>query len=72
MLPIHPIKCFLKVKKDAVERFQFKVGQLLGQFCLDDGGPCPAVVTTAMEAVMKVNCLQLMVYYPLDALLDRF
>jgi hypothetical protein len=29
----------------------------LGQYCLDDGGPCLGVVAAAMKAVVKVDCI---------------
>ncbi len=43
----------------------------MGQFHLDDGGPCLAFVATAMEAVVQLDGFQSMVDNPLNALPDR-
>jgi hypothetical protein len=70
-LPIHSAKGFPKIQEDTVERFELKVRELLGQFCLDDGGPCPAFAAAAMEAVVQLDGFQSMVDKPLNALPDR-
>ncbi len=70
-LSIHSIESFPKIQEDTIERIKLKIRELLGQFCLNDGGPCPAFVAAAMEAVMQLNGFQTMVNNPLNALPDR-
>ncbi len=48
-----------------------KIRELLGQFCLNDGGPCPTFAAAAVEAVVQCDGFQTMVDNLFNALPDR-
>ncbi len=70
-LLIHSIKGLPKIQEDIVEGLKLKIREVLGQFCLNGGGPCPVFVAAAMEAVVQLDGSQTMVNNLLNALSDR-
>ena len=45
---IHRVKSLLQIKEDAIEGALLQVGQLLGQFGLDNGRPGAAFIPASM------------------------
>ncbi len=71
LLPIHSIEGFPKIQEDIVKQSELKIRELLGQYCLNDGGPCPTFAAAVVEAVMQRDGFQTMVDNLLNALPDR-